>query len=81
MRFAAAALAVMTFAGACAPDAELDAAADAPGTTAAVSEAPATAPSGKPLPVLEPADTVDGSQLDWASLEGKDVMVWFWAPW
>lgn len=86
MRLAAAALALTTFAGACAADAEADVAADVPSTTAAASAAPETAAPetaapGNALPVLEPSNTVDGSQLDWASLEGKDVMVWFWAPW
>ena len=34
---------------------------------------------GPPAPVL--VGLADGSQLDWNSLEGKDVMLWFWAPW
>ncbi len=25
--------------------------------------------------------TADGGQLDWNSLAGQDVMLWFWAPW
>lgn len=25
--------------------------------------------------------TVQGGQIDLASLEGQDVVLWFWAPW
>lgn len=25
--------------------------------------------------------TADGGQLDWGSLDGQDVVLWFWAPW
>ncbi len=25
--------------------------------------------------------TVGGGQLDWNSLQGRDVVLWFWAPW
>jgi hypothetical protein len=25
--------------------------------------------------------TAEGGQLDWGSLSGKDVVLWFWAPW
>ena len=27
------------------------------------------------------AATVDGSQLEFGSLEGQDTVLWFWAPW
>ena len=27
------------------------------------------------------AATVDGSQLAFGSLEGRDAVLWFWAPW
>lgn len=27
------------------------------------------------------ADTLDGSQIDFGSLEGQDSVLWFWAPW
>jgi len=27
------------------------------------------------------ASTVTGGQIDFASLEGQDVVLWFWAPW
>ena len=27
------------------------------------------------------ATTVRGAQIDFGSLEGQDVVLWFWAPW
>ena len=27
------------------------------------------------------ATTVSGGQIDFGSLEGQDVVLWFWAPW
>jgi len=27
------------------------------------------------------ADTVSGGQINFGSLEGQDVVLWFWAPW
>jgi hypothetical protein len=27
------------------------------------------------------ASTIDGGQIDFGSLEGQDVVLWFWAPW
>jgi hypothetical protein len=74
-------LAAVLFAGACSSSGEGDAAVAIP--TSASEEAATTteAPAGTPVPVLDPARTVDGAQLDWNSLEGKDVVVWFWAPW
>ena len=27
------------------------------------------------------ASTVNGEQIDFGSLEGQDVVLWFWAPW
>lgn len=26
-------------------------------------------------------ETLQGSQIDFASLEGQDTVLWFWAPW
>ncbi len=26
-------------------------------------------------------ETMDGGQLEFGSLEGQDVVLWFWAPW
>lgn len=43
----------------------------------AASDDSVDAPSGTSLV----ADTVGGGQIDFASLEGQDVVLWFWAPW
>lgn len=41
---------------------------------------PAVSESPQPLePVLVP--TASGGQLDFNSLRGQDVLLWFWAPW
>jgi hypothetical protein len=61
------------------------------GETAATEGTPevteATAPTSRPAPT-DPAPVVDvslatvaGGQLEWSSLAGTDVMLWFWAPW
>lgn len=47
------------------------------GNAASAQEADAV--EGPTAPVL--VGLADGGQLDWNSLEGKDVMLWFWAPW
>jgi hypothetical protein len=56
------------------------------GETAAVPEsAPVSAPGGETPAatnleaVMVP--TADGGELDFNSLRGQDVMLWFWAPW
>ena len=47
----------------------------------------ATEPTSRPAPTdLAPVidvslTTVAGGQLEWSSLAGTDVMLWFWAPW
>ncbi len=47
----------------------------------------ATEPTSRPAPT-DPAPVIDvslttvaGGQLEWSSLAGTDVMLWFWAPW
>lgn len=45
----------------------------ATGTTEAAS-------GGQPL-LSGRFDTIDGDTIDLASLEGQDVVFWFWAPW
>jgi len=51
----------------------------------AATEAP-TAPAQAEPSAPEPATTlvsttVDGGQIDFGSLAGQDVVLWFWAPW
>lgn len=53
---------------------------------AAVNTTDEPAPSDQPDPPTSRSDTqlVDlagGGQLDWNSLQGRDVVLWFWAPW
>lgn len=39
------------------------------------------AAAGDDVDLAFSAQTVDGGQLDFGSLAGRDVVVWFWAPW
>lgn len=44
------------------------------------------APSDQPDPATSESeanlvDLAGGGQLDWNSLQGRDVVLWFWAPW
>lgn len=57
--------------------------ATAPDTTsAATAEAvEATAAPSLAERVSVPLESVSGSQFDLGSLEGKDTVLWFWAPW
>ena len=43
------------------------------------SEAVTTEASSAIEPVMVP--TASGGQLDFNSLRGQDVLLWFWAPW
>jgi len=42
-------------------------------------------PSEEPREAGAPLDftmsTTEGGQLDFGTLEGRDVVLWFWAPW
>lgn len=49
--------------------------ADAAASESAQSEGQTSTTESLVLP------TADGGQIDWNSLEGQDVMLWFWAPW
>ena len=51
-----------------------------PQSTSTTESADVPATAGPGLPTLV-ADTVGGAQIDTNSLEGQDVVVWFWAPW
>ncbi len=66
-----------------APTAETDA--DTSSTTSraatepAIAESAATSqPASFPNAVVS---TVAGGQIDFGSLEGQDIVLWFWAPW
>ena len=46
--------------------------------TASDAGASTAAPAEAPLAVLT---TVGGGQIDAGALEGRDLALWFWAPW
>ena len=60
-----------------------------PVSTSASSPSPSRAPSRTPSPTESEvpatlrfnATTVDGERFNGASLAGKPVLLWFWAPW
>ncbi len=47
------------------------------GAPAGTVDAPATADAALDFT----ATTIDGGQIEGSSLEGRDVVLWFWAPW
>ena len=53
-------------------------AADTP--AAARSDAPA-APGAVPAALAWSVDRIGGGQIDGGDLAGRDVVLWFWAPW
>jgi len=55
----------------------VDTANTAPSTESASDETPAPAASAASLI----ATTISGEQINFGSLEGQDVVLWFWAPW
>ena len=34
-----------------------------------------------PDSLVDEFETLDGTTIDLASLQGEDVVLWFWAPW
>ena len=89
-RFAAslsAAIAALAAAAGCVDGTSTGPAAQAPSVSAAVQStaAPATATSGAsaaaPQTLAFTARTVDGKEFNGATLAGKPVVLWFWAPW
>jgi hypothetical protein len=76
MRRAAALLAVILAAAACSTSAGRP----GPGTARAESTSPADAPGAVAAP-FGTVDLVGGGQIDGAELAGRDVALWFWAPW
>lgn len=63
--------------GASGSSSEIETSADI--SAAEVSAQESAAVEGPAAPIL--VELADGGQLDWNSLAGKDVMLWFWAPW
>ncbi len=58
-------------------DSSLDAASDSADEAASSDQAdPPTSQSEANF-----VDLAGGGQLDWNSLQGRDVVLWFWAPW
>lgn len=51
--------------------------ASACGSAATTSGPVASAPDV----LVDEFETIDGTTLDLASLQGEDVVLWFWAPW
>lgn len=94
LRLAAAAV-VLLLVGCGGPSSEPEAAAPSPTppavtpTTAAPTPTPSAAPTKSPEPTAVPvadtlkftSTTVDDRPFDGASLAGKPVLLWFWAPW
>ncbi len=37
--------------------------------------------TGEVQPLALVAETTDGGQFEFGSLEGQDAVLWFWAPW
>lgn len=64
---------------------------DAVTTTGAPTPDATSAPTGTPATTAKPADVpeqlrfsvagIDGAQVVGADYAGKDVAMWFWAPW
>ncbi len=67
------ALVLALIAAGCASESSLDASA---GPLPEAQADDATAATGQLL-----LPTADGGQIDWNSLAGQDVLLWFWAPW
>lgn len=70
---------IITSCAASVSSSETESGAANPGNASSAQETEPDAAEGPTAPVL--VELSDGSQLDWNSLEGKDVMLWFWAPW
>lgn len=79
-------------AGACGSDPQVaessEAATAAPATTqgseepsASSEESPAPSEESPQAGSTEVLSTISGGQIDFGSLQGQDVLLWFWAPW
>ena len=54
------------------------------GSGEASTASEATVPDASPAaeqPLVDEFATLDGTTIDLATLQGKDVVLWFWAPW
>ena len=82
---AAAMLLVVTACGGAAIDtasSAVDVAESSESVAAAVeTAAPAEAPARGSGVLTGQFNTIDGDVIDFGSLEGQDVVLWFWAPW
>ena len=54
---------------------------ESPGQAATAVSEPAQSQDGTATTESLVLPTADGGQIDWNSLQGQDVMLWFWAPW
>lgn len=81
---------LLTIAAACgsaggeSSDGAVDVDATATSTAAATSAESQTADQPEQARTSQPealVATAGGGQLDWNSLQGLDVVLWFWAPW
>jgi hypothetical protein len=74
------------------PDVPAAASPEAPAATPTVTEAPEAVPTDEPTPAASPAEEtsglfhgtvpdVEGGEIDLSAFAGRDVAVWFWAPW
>ncbi len=79
-RAAAVALAGVIAISACGSDGGEDSSAESAADTATDSDAGSDAPVENSL-LSGTVGTVTGSQVDLAGFQGKDVLVWVWAPW
>lgn len=52
--------------------------ASACGTGGGASSGPV---ASAPDVLVDEFETLDGTTIDLASLQGEDVVLWFWAPW
>ena len=49
--------------------------------TACAGEGPSGDAASSAEALVDEFETIDGSTIDLTSLQGEDVVLWFWAPW
>ncbi|MFQ5557524.1 MAG: hypothetical protein ACE5GB_08480 [Acidimicrobiales bacterium] len=67
--------------GAGATEGATDATSADPGGPAAADDAAASGGSAGEGVLDFTGTTVDGTQIDFGDLAGRDLILWFWAPW